>query len=297
MNYYRECRLCPRNCGVDRSRTVGVCGQSDKLYVARAALHMWEEPCISGESGSGTVFFSGCNLGCVYCQNREISSEHKGFEITSDRLAEIFLELQDKGENNINLVTPTHYVSHIIKALDAVKGLDIPIVYNCGGYESVETLKMLEGLVDIYLPDFKYADSVLAAEYSHAPDYFERASEAIKEMNRQVGVLKLDSGGIAERGLIIRHLVLPGAVSNTKKVLRWIKENLPEGTVVSLMSQYTPCAKAAEHPPLDRRISKYEYEIALDAMIDLGFDNGYVQSRRSAQKDFIPDFQSHEGLL
>ena len=135
MNYYRECRLCPRNCGVDRSRTVGVCGQSDKLYVARAALHMWEEPCISGESGSGTVFFSGCNLGCVYCQNREISSEHKGFEITSDRLAEIFLELQDKGANNINLVTPTHYVPHIIKALDAVKGLDIPIVYNCGGYE------------------------------------------------------------------------------------------------------------------------------------------------------------------
>lgn len=166
----------------------------------------------------------------------------------------------------------------------------MPIVYNCGGYESVKTLKMLEGLVDIYLPDFKYADSALAAEYSHAPDYFERASEAIKEMNRQVGVLKLDSDGIAERGLIIRHLVLPGAVSNTKKVLRWIKENLPEGTVVSLMSQYTPCAKAAEHPPLDRRISKYEYEIALDAMIDLGFDNGYVQSRCSAQKDFIPDF-------
>lgn len=143
MNYYRECRLCPRNCGVDRNRTVGVCGQSDKLYVARAALHMWEEPCISGESGSGTVFFSGCNLGCVYCQNREISSEHKGFEITSDRLAEIFLELQDKGANNINLVTPTHYVPHIIKALDTVKGLDIPIVYNCGGYESVDTLLSL----------------------------------------------------------------------------------------------------------------------------------------------------------
>ena len=173
----------------------------------------------------------------------------------------------------------------------------MPIVYNCGGYESVETLKCMEGLVDIYLPDFKYADSALAAEYSHAPDYFERASEAIKEMNRQVGVLKLDSDGIAERGLIIRHLVLPGAVSNTKKVLRWIKENLPEGTVVSLMSQYTPCAKAADHQPLDRRISKYEYEIALDAMIDLGFDNGYVQSRRSAQKDFIPEFSVPRGTL
>ena len=170
MNYYRECRLCPRNCGVDRNRTVGVCGQSDKLYVARAALHMWEEPCISGESGSGTVFFSGCNLGCVYCQNREISSEHKGFEITSDRLAEIFLELQNKGANNINLVTPTHYVPHIIKALDTAKGLDIPIVYNCGGYESVETLRQLEGKVDIWLPDLKYADGELAGRLSAAPD-------------------------------------------------------------------------------------------------------------------------------
>ena len=290
------CNLCPRHCGVDRDVSQGYCMSPNIIKLARAALHFWEEPCISGTKGSGTVFFCGCNLRCVYCQNSEISGGEAGIPMTDDEVMRTFDRLIEKGAHNLNLVTPTHYADSVARILEKYRS-PVPIVYNCGGYESVETLKMLEGLVDIYLPDFKYADSALAAEYSHAPDYFERASEAIKEMNKQVGVLKLDSDGIAERGLIIRHLVLPGAVSNTKKVLRWIKENLPEGTVVSLMSQYTPYAKAAEHPPLDRRISKYEYEIALDAMIDLGFDNGYVQSRRSAQKDFIPDFQSHEGLL
>ena len=292
-----RCSICPRRCGAERTEAEGhgFCRMPAAPVVARAALHPWEEPVLCGSGGAGTVFFSGCNLGCVYCQNHVISAENYGKIITVERLREIFGELIRQGAQTVELVTATHFVPFILPALE--RPLPVPLVYNCGGYESLDTLKMLEGLVDIYLPDFKYADSALAAEYSHAPDYFERASEAIKEMNRQVGVLKLDSDGIAERGLIIRHLVLPGAVSNTKKVLRWIKENLPEGTVVSLMSQYTPCAKAAEHPPLDRRISKYEYEIALDAMIDLGFDNGYVQSRRSAQKDFIPDFQSHEGLL
>ena len=290
------CNLCPRHCGVDRDVSQGYCMSPNIIKLARAALHFWEEPCISGTKGSGTVFFCGCNLRCVYCQNSEISGGGAGIPMSDEDVMRTFDRLIEKGAHNLNLVTPTHYADSVARILEKYHS-PVPIVYNCGGYESVETLKMLEGLVDIYLPDFKYADSVLAVEYSHAPDYFERASEAIKEMNRQVGVLKLDSDGIAERGLIIRHLVLPGAVSNTKKVLRWIKENLPEGTVVSLMSQYTPCAKAAEHPPLDRRISKYEYEIALDAMIDLGFDNGYVQSRRSAPKDFIPDFQSHEGLL
>lgn len=290
------CNLCPRHCGVDRDVSQGYCMSPNIIKLARAALHFWEEPCISGTKGSGTVFFCGCNLRCVYCQNSEISGGGAGIPMSDEDVMRTFDRLIEKGAYNLNLVTPTHYADSVARILEKYHS-PVPIVYNCGGYESVETLKRLEGLVDIYLPDFKYADAVLAAEYSHAPDYFERASEAIKEMNRQVGVLKLDSDGIVERGLIIRHLVLPGAVSNTKKVLRWIKENLPEGTVVSLMSQYTPCAKAAEHPPLDRRISKYEYEIALDAMIDLGFDNGYVQSRRSAQKDFIPDFQSHEGLL
>lgn len=290
------CNLCPRHCGVDRDVKQGYCLSPSTVRLARAALHFWEEPCISGTNGSGTVFFCGCNLRCVYCQNSEISGGEAGIPMTDDEVMRTFDRLIEKGAHNLNLVTPTHYADSVARILEKYRS-PVPIVYNCGGYESLDTLKMLEGLVDIYLPDFKYADSALAAEYSNAPDFFERAGEAIKEMNRQVGVLKLNDDGIAERGLIVRHLVLPGAVSNTKKVLRWIKENLPEGTVVSLMSQYTPCAKAAEHPPLDRRISKYEYEIALDAMIDLGFDNGYVQSRRSAQKDFIPDFQSHEGLL
>lgn len=242
------------------------------------------------------MFFCGCNLRCVYCQNSEISGGGAGIPMTDDEVMRTFDRLIEKGAHNLNLVTPTHYADSVARILEKYRS-PVPVVYNCGGYESLDTLKMLEGLVDIYLPDFKYADSALASEYSNAPDYFERAGEAIKEMNRQVGVLKLNDDGIAERGLIVRHLVLPGAVSNTKKVLRWIKETLPEGTVVSLMSQYTPCAKAAEHPPLDRRISKYEYEIALNTMIELGFDNGYVQSRRSAQKDFIPDFQSLEGLI
>ena len=323
----RCCTACPRHCAVDRAcGERGYCGCGQRIRVAKWMLHMWEEPCVSGPHpardsvtlplpdchprnadwaahlqpqsvrGSGAIFFCGCNLRCVYCQNSEISGGGAGIPMSDEDVMRTFDRLIEKGAHNLNLVTPTHYADSVARILEKYHS-PVPIVYNCGGYESVKTLKRLEGLVDIYLPDFKYADSALAAEYSHAPDYFERASEAIKEMNRQVGVLKLDSDGIAERGLIIRHLVLPGAVSNTKKVLRWIKENLPEGTVVSLMSQYTPCAKAAEHPPLDRRISKYEYEIALDAMIDLGFDNGYVQSRCSAQKDFIPDFQSHEGLL
>ena len=289
------CSLCPRNCGVDRKAARGYCQSGGNVRLARAALHFWEEPCISGTAGSGAVFFCGCNLRCVYCQNHEISSGDAGTEMSDDEVMRAFDRLIAQGANNLNLVTPTHYSDSVARILRKYHS-PVPVVYNCGGYESVETLRTLEGLVDIYLPDFKYADDKLAAEYSNAPDYFERASEAILEMNRQVGTLALGENGIAERGLIVRHLVLPGAVSNTKKVLLWIKENLPEGTAVSLMSQYIPCSKAAEHPPLDRRISKYEYEIALDTMIELGFDNGYVQSRRSARKDFIPDFKSSEGL-
>ena len=288
MNYYRECRLCPRNCGVDRSRTVGVCGQSDKLYVARAALHMWEEPCISGESGSGTVFFTGCNLGCVYCQNREISSEHKGFEITSDRLAEIFLELQDKGANNINLVTPTHYVPHIIKALDTVKGLDIPIVYNCGGYESVETLRRLEGKVDIYLPDLKYADGELAGRLSAAPDYFPVAAAAIREMFRQTGPCVMEDG-LLKRGVVIRHLVLPGQMDNTRRCIDWVAENFKPGEVLfSLMSQYTPQADA--EGVLRRHVTRSEYRAAVAYMENCGITDGFTQERTAARAEYTPPF-------
>lgn len=289
------CTLCPRKCGVDRTIKPGYCMSGDKLRVSRAALHFWEEPCISGTAGSGTVFFSGCNLRCVYCQNCDISSGGVGREMSDDAVIRVFDRLVEQGAHNINLVTPTHFVHRLASLLEKYNS-PVPVVYNCGGYESVETLRRLEGLVDIYLPDFKYADNTLASAFSNAPDYFERACEAIAEMNRQVGTLTLDDNGVAVRGLIVRHLVLPGAVSNTKSVLRWIKENLPEGTAVSLMSQYTPCGKAADMPPLDRKISKYEYDIAVNEMLKLGFDDGYIQSRRSARKDFIPDFGALEGL-
>lgn len=289
------CTLCPRKCGVDRTIKPGYCMSGDKLRVSRAALHFWEEPCISGTAGSGTVFFSGCNLRCVYCQNCDISSGGVGREMNDDAVIRAFDRLVEQGAHNINLVTPTHFVHRLAGLLEKYNS-PVPVVYNCGGYESVETLRRLDGLVDIYLPDFKYADNTLASAFSNAPDYFERACEAIAEMNRQVGTLTLDDNGVAVRGLIVRHLVLPGAMSNTKSVLRWIKENLPEGTAVSLMSQYTPCGKAADMPPLDRKISKYEYDIAVNEMLKLGFDNGYIQSRRSARKDFIPDFGALEGL-
>ena len=289
------CTLCPRKCGVDRTNKPGYCMSGDKLRVSRASLHFWEEPCISGTAGSGAVFFSGCNLRCVYCQNCDISSGGVGREMNDDAVIRAFDQLVEQGAHNINLVTPTHFVHRLASLLEKYNS-PVPVVYNCGGYESVETLRRLDGLVDIYLPDFKYADNTLASAFSNAPDYFERACEAIAEMNRQVGTLILDDSGVAVRGLIVRHLVLPGAVSNTKSVLRWIKENLPAGTAVSLMSQYTPCGKAVDMPPLDRKISKYEYDIAVNEMLKLGFDNGYIQNRRSARKDFIPDFSALEGL-
>lgn len=289
------CTQCPRNCGVDRENGLGYCLSNDVPRISRAALHFWEEPCISGTAGSGAVFFSGCNLRCVYCQNHEISLGNAGIQMSDDDIMRAFDRLIEQGAHNINLVTPTHFSDSVVRILEKYKS-PVPIVYNCGGYESVDSIKRLEGLVDIYLPDFKYADNKLAAAYSKAPDYFERASEAVLEMSRQVGKLVFDENGIAKSGLIVRHLVLPGAVSNTKKVLRWIKDYLPQGTIVSLMSQYTPCVSDLE-TPLDRRISKYEYEIAVNEMMNLGFENGYIQGRRSAQKDFVPDFNALEGLL
>ena len=260
MNYYRECRLCPRNCGVDRSRTVGVCGQSDKLYVARAALHMWEEPCISGESGSGTVFFTGCNLGCVYCQIREISSEHKGFEITSDRLAEI------------------------------------PIVYNCGGYESVDTLKMLDGYIDIYLPDFKYADSVLAKKYSKAENYPIHAKRAIDEMVRQVGGCEFDENGMMKRGIIIRHLVLPSYTDNSKRVIEYLYNTYGDDIYMSIMNQYTPLESVLKYPEINRKVTESEYDEVLDFAVEIGVENAFVQEGGTVSESFIPLFDG-EGVV
>jgi putative pyruvate formate lyase activating enzyme len=263
--------------------------------VAKAYLHMWEEPCISGTRGSGTVFFSGCNLKCIFCQNHEISHEGIGREITSKELADIFLSLRDKGAHNINLVTPSHFIPAILEALEMAKRkpapLDIPIVYNTNGYDSIECLQMLEGSIDIYLPDLKYVGTETSMEYSKAKDYFEKASQAILEMYRQVGAPLFDKDGILQRGVIIRHLVLPGHTNDTLRVLDWIRESLPDDVYVSLMSQYIPCHLACSHKVIGRRLTRYEHEKVLNKFVKLGF-NGFVQERDAASTQYIPDFKN-----
>lgn len=298
MNYYEKCTLCPRSCGADRTKITGFCGQSDKLYAARASLHMWEEPCISGESGSGTVFFIGCNLGCVYCQNREIADGHIGFEITAERLAEIFLEQQSRGANNINLVTPTHYVPHIIRALDTVRGraLKIPVLYNCGGYESVKTLKMLEGYVDIYLPDFKYMDSEIAKRYSNAADYPETAKKAIAEMVRQTGECAFDENGIMQKGTLVRHLVLPSYIENSEKVIEYLYNTYGGSIYMSIMNQYTPMPYVENYPEINRAVTDEEYNEVIDFAVDLGVENAFVQEGGAVSESFIPLFDG-EGIV
>lgn len=287
---FHHCTLCPRKCAADRYSGKGFCGCGVAIRAAKAYLHMWEEPCISGTNGSGTVFFSGCCLKCCFCQNFEISSGGFGKEISTERLAEIFLELQEKGAHNINLVSPTPYVPQIIEALEMSMGkLSVPIVYNTGGYENVETLKMLEGYVDVYLPDFKYFDNVLAEKYSSAKNYFETVTAALKEMYRQVGACKIENG-LIKKGVIIRHLALPSHRMDSVKVLEWISENLPKDEIlISLMSQYTPFYKSSEHKEISRKISTFEYNFVLDKAAELGLD-GFMQERSSAVKDYTPDF-------
>ena len=289
---YKECNLCPRNCNVDRSVRTGFCKSGEKLKVARAALHYWEEPCISGEDGSGTVFFSGCNLNCCFCQNYNISNDCFGKEISIERLGEIFLELQDKGANNINLVTAVQYIPSIIKALDNVKHkLNIPVVYNSGGYENVSTLEMLKDYVDIYLPDIKYFDKELSKRYSRAEDYFERASEAVLNMIDNAGELKFNNKGIMERGVIVRHMVLPSYYKDSMKILNWINDNLPKDKfLISLMSQYTPFYKACDYPEINRRLTTYEYNKVVDEALRLGLDRGYIQEKSSAKEEYTPPF-------
>ena len=285
-----NCSLCPRECGADRYTGTGFCGCGVDIRAAKAYLHMWEEPCISGARGSGTVFFSGCNLKCCFCQNYKISHENRGKEITEIRLAEIFLELQQQGAHNINLVSPTPYVPQIIAALDMCRGkLNIPIVYNTGGYEKVETIKFLDGYIDVYLPDFKYFDNSLGKKYSGADNYFETVTAALKEMYRQTGPCCIEDGTI-RRGLIIRHLALPSHRDNSVRILEWIAENLPQdGILVSLMSQYTPFYKSSEHKEISRRISTFEYNYILDKAVSLGL-NGFMQERSSAKEEYTPDF-------
>ena len=290
------CNLCPRMCGArrDAKRGNGYCRMGAMPVVARAALHFWEEPCISGTKGSGTVFFTGCSLQCVFCQNEQISVRREvGRALTARELSDVFFRLIEQGAHNINLVNPTHFASGIAEAL-RFRPLPVPVVYNSGGYERAETLRMLEGLISIYLPDYKYRDSALSQRLSGAADYPEHAAEAILEMVRQTGPASFDGDGMLQRGTIVRHLILPGHTRNSIEVLDWLKENLPEGTLVSLMSQYVPCGRAADYPEIDRRITKREYEKVQQHLFALGLD-GYVQERKSAKKDFIPPFDL-EGL-
>lgn len=288
MLTYEHCELCPRRCGVDRTRDErGFCGQPAQLRMARAMLHYGEEPPISGNFGTGAVFFSGCTLRCRFCQNAEISSGDKGKEVSSARLREIFEELIDQGAQSIDLVTPTHFLPDILPAL--TPKLSVPVVYNCGGYESVETLKALEGLVDIYLPDMKYADNALAKNLSGAPDYFEVAQAALLEMYRQVGGAVYSDEGEMQRGMIVRHLVLPGYLENSLRVLEWLSDAFPKRDVsISLMSQYVPIGK--QEPPLDRRLTREEYDGALSWMELLGLDNGFTQDISAATTEYLPEF-------
>lgn len=292
MNILNKCMLCPRKCGADRlSGEKGFCRAGAVIKIARADLHMWEEPPISGSKGSGTVFFSGCNLQCCFCQNHEISAEGKGFELTAKELADTFLMLQDKGAHNINLVTAAPYVPQIIEALDiAGDRLNIPIVYNSGGYESLETLEMLRGKVDIFLPDLKYYSDKLSADYSGATDYFERATRALIKMHELVGQLEFDENGIMKRGVIVRHLVLPGCRHDSAKIIGWLADNFaPQELLISLMSQYTPMYKAKDIKALSRRTSTFEYESVCRLVENCGFD-GFFQQRSAAEDKYIPEF-------
>lgn len=293
----QKCLACPRGCLVDRERgEIGFCGVTNEYIIGSADLHFWEEPCISGTHGSGAIFFSGCNLRCVFCQNRDISREVAGKKYSEDELVAKMLELEARGAHNINLVTATPYSFFIAKTLEKAKkqGLSVPVLYNCGGYESLEALRALDGLVDIYLPDFKYFNDDLARTYSNAPNYARVAGEALCEMYRQVGKLTLDEKGIAERGLIVRHLVLPACREDSKAVLKYISEILPASKVtLSLMRQYTPDF-ASENVPknLKRRLTSFEYEDVLSYALSLGFD-GFSQDKESAKKDFTPNFDKN----
>lgn len=293
---FKKCEICPRQCNIDRTCRRGYCGKSEKLSVARASLHMWEEPCISGSAGSGTIFFSGCTLKCVFCQNRSIALGNKGKELTTAQLSELIRLLQDKGANNINFVTPTHFAPQIAEAvrLAKSKGLSIPIVYNTSGYERVETLRLLDGLVDIYLPDLKYFSGELSARYSNAPDYFEYASLAIKEMVRQVGKPVFDLGNPDEKlmksGVIVRHMVMPGHVRDSKEVIKYLYDTYKNDIYMSIMNQYTPLDGLDDYPEISRRVTNREYERVIDYAIDLGVVNAFIQEGDTAAESFIPDF-------
>ena len=291
MNELEQCEICPHKCKINRNNNqIGRCKSGDMVKIALVSTHNFEEPCISGDMGSGTVFFSNCNMNCIFCQNYEISQLGKGKEISIQDLARIFLEQQERNVANINLVTPTSFVPQIIEAIKIAKarGLHIPIVYNTNGYENVETIKLLEGYIDVYLPDLKYAENELAKKYSKIYNYFEIATNAIKEMINQVGVPKFDKNGMITKGVIIRHLVLPNYIENSKKVLKWIKENLPNDIYVSIMAQYFPTYKAKEDNKINRKLTKEEWRQIEDFVDEIEIENGFIQELGEHEEEYVP---------
>ena len=293
MNKYENCLLCPRKCGINRrTGQTGVCGVSSEIKVARAALHYWEEPCISGKRGSGAVFFSGCSLHCVFCQNREISDGKEGKVISKERLSDIFIELAGKGANNINLVTPGQYIPDIVWAVNDAKsrGMKLPIIYNTSGYENVTELKLLEGIVDVYLPDFKYMDSTLSAMYSRAKDYPSVAKQALSEMVRQQPDVVIDDAtGLIQKGVIVRQLLLPGHVNDAKAVLKYLYDTYHNHVYISMMSQFTPIA-LEDYPEINRTVTRREYERLVDYALEIGITNAFIQEGDVAKDSFIPAF-------
>lgn len=289
---FEKCYLCPRNCGADRSKAKGVCGAEDTIRIARAGLHKWEEPCISYGNGSGTVFFSGCSLRCVFCQNHEISKGLKGKDISVETLADEFLKLKDMGASNINLVTPTHFVNEIVKALDKVKSrLDIPVLYNCGGYEKEESLEMLKGYVDIFMPDIKYFSSEYSKKYSGAADYFVYASKAVRKMHDMVGYADIDENGHMRKGVLVRHLVLPTLYKDSIKILEYLACEYDVSRLgISIMSQYFPTENCANFPEINRKLTTLEYMKVVKRAEELGFTKGFIQDKNSAIEDYVPDF-------
>ena len=288
----RDCTLCPRRCHVDRRWERGYCGAGERARVALVSLHPWEEPCLTGTRGAGTVFFSGCSLRCCYCQNHEISHDGKGMEVSDERLAEIFLEQQERGAANLDLVTPSHYVPQILHGLELARerGFSLPVVYNSSGYETVETVTALRGYVDIFLPDLKYKQEKSALEYSKAPDYFAVASRAIRRMVDETGPVAMDGEGRMKRGVLVRHLVLPGSRHESMELLDWLWQEFGDAIYISLMNQYTPMHRAGEYKNLKRRLTTFEYESVVEHALSLGIRNCYVQERRSASREYVPEF-------
>lgn len=298
LKLLEKCNICPRKCGVNRRMGhCGYCRQDEKVKLARAALHMWEEPCISGKEGSGAVFFSGCSLGCVFCQNKNISEGTAGEIITIDRLCDIFFELKEKGANNINLVTPDHYIPQIITAIRMARerGFDLPFVYNGSGYETVESIKLLSGYIDIYLTDFKYMSSQLAQKYSGAPDYPEVAKKALAEMVKQQGgeKMKFDERGMMKNGVIVRHLQLPGCIEDSKRIILYLYDTYGNDIYISIMNQYTPMEGIeVKYPELSERLKAEEYDALVDYAIDIGVENGFIQEGDTVGESFIPEFDN-----